>query len=932
MAFHMACPITCQKICYCTLGFPGPLQTYQGKRAFLDEVDRLEVLLSNPELLAAGGRETVEVLVPRISISRRDYTTSTKKIYGGVGDADDDRDDRLSMQTKQMAMRKKAATIASLAAEDYSRKLEQGDFTGAYPEAEGLMRPGKHKGTHLALEEAIKRNALLEEKGSLLPKTICRICFYGEDEGTKKAARMLSCKSCNKKYHRSCLKRWSENRDLFNWASWICPSCMSCEVCKRFGDPSKLMFCKRCDAACHSYCQHPPHKNVTPGPYLCPKHTWCHSCGSTVPGSGLSTRWFLGYTSCDACGRLFIKGKYCPICLKVYRDSESTPMVCCDACERWVHCVCDGISEEKYQQFQADGNLYYRCAACRGDCYQVKDLDDAVQELWRRRDETEQEQMSKLRAAAALPSRQELMHLCPSSDDDEEFLSIEPKDELTKHSKVTSKGVSEKFKSGKDQMMKQKEYGKKALKTALLNKKVVKKKGFQVQSNGKTGAPNNSFHIFQSEMKQEENSTPSQDQNSLVYENIDEEGSQKSDGNKFYSPPKTASSVKDGISLEAEDIAFKSNIVEWGLLSGKKNAKGHKTKNSSKSSHSQMHEKVETQTEKFVGKSESRKGTKIVIHLPARDKSNKDSGKSCHRPASETRIGQREEGSAGSQGVLPTHSSEIHSDNKRQHQLKHQDTDTSWAKLKKSFKVQKSGSDEGGKLASFRMGKQIIRDEYGSSDYLQEAEVNLPSNAPSATYKVRRSKAGSFEGLPANVSQDEDSSELTRKQLILSNLGGQSGNHGNETSGVVDNSSYKRSLKVKFKKPSFDKTSWVQRRDEDEGSLIKGQRSKRKRPHTVETDRQDKEDTQFTYNANENTVNKIIDDNWILMKLGKDAVGKRVELYQPFDNTWHKGSVIGMGERPSAFIVLLDDSREETIDLDKQSVRFISQNKKRPRT
>ena len=86
-----------------------------------------------------------------------------------------------------------------------------------YPEAEGLMRPGKHKGTHLALEEAIKRNALLEEKGSSLPKTICRICFYGEDEGTKKAPRMLSCKSCNKKYHRSCLKRWSENRSTISY-------------------------------------------------------------------------------------------------------------------------------------------------------------------------------------------------------------------------------------------------------------------------------------------------------------------------------------------------------------------------------------------------------------------------------------------------------------------------------------------------------------------------------------------------------------------------------------------------------------------------------------------------------------------------------------------------------------------------------------------
>lgn len=29
-------------------------------------------------------------------------------------------------------------------------------------------------------------------------------------------------------------------------------------------------------------------------------------------------RWFLGYTCCDACGRLFVKGNYCPVCLKVY--------------------------------------------------------------------------------------------------------------------------------------------------------------------------------------------------------------------------------------------------------------------------------------------------------------------------------------------------------------------------------------------------------------------------------------------------------------------------------------------------------------------------------------------------------------------------------------------------------------------------------------
>ncbi|KAH9302020.1 hypothetical protein KI387_013603, partial [Taxus chinensis] len=112
-----------QKICYCALGFPGPLQSDGGRRAFLDEVNRLEKLLGNPDLVAAGGRETVEVIVPKIS---RDFYGDYSKNKGE--DAEDvDREERLSTQTKQMAMRKKA-TLASLAMEDYARKLEQGDF------------------------------------------------------------------------------------------------------------------------------------------------------------------------------------------------------------------------------------------------------------------------------------------------------------------------------------------------------------------------------------------------------------------------------------------------------------------------------------------------------------------------------------------------------------------------------------------------------------------------------------------------------------------------------------------------------------------------------------------------------------------------------------------------------------------------------------
>jgi len=33
-------------------------------------------------------------------------------------------------------------------------------------------------------------------------------------------------------------------------------------------------------------------------------------------------RWFMGYMLCDACGRLFGKDKFCPICLRVSKISE----------------------------------------------------------------------------------------------------------------------------------------------------------------------------------------------------------------------------------------------------------------------------------------------------------------------------------------------------------------------------------------------------------------------------------------------------------------------------------------------------------------------------------------------------------------------------------------------------------------------------------
>ena len=83
------------------------------------------------------------------------------------------------------------------------------------------------------------------------------------------------------------------------------------------------------------------------------------------------SRWFLAYSLCDACGRLFVKHKFCPVCLKVYRDTEPSPMVCCDSCQKWVHIACDDISEDMYEKFQSEHSMGYTCAACRGTVYKV---------------------------------------------------------------------------------------------------------------------------------------------------------------------------------------------------------------------------------------------------------------------------------------------------------------------------------------------------------------------------------------------------------------------------------------------------------------------------------------------------------------------------------------------------------------------------------
>jgi len=160
-------------------------------------------------------------------------------------------------------------------------------------------------------------------------------------------------------------------------------------------------------------------------------------------------------------------------------------------------------------------------------------------------------------------------------------------------------------------------------------------------------------------------------------------------------------------------------------------------------------------------------------------------------------------------------------------------------------------------------------------------------------------------------------------------------NEGNDDSGQTPGpqslpKDSKPLLRFKFKKPTVENQTSPQ--PEEERSSIKGQRSKRRRPSPFMDKTLSNEDEDVTQLNQDNLMDEIMDANWILKKLGKDAIGKRVEVHQSSDNSWHKGEVTNVIEGTSLLSVTLDDGKVKTVELGKQGVRFVPQKQKRSKT
>lgn len=674
-----------------------------------------------------------------------------------------------------------------------------------------------------------------------------------------------------------------------------------------------------------------------------------------------------------------MRGKYCPICLKVYRDSEASAMVCCDNCEHWVHCQCDGISDEKYREFQLDNNLRYTCAACRGDCYQVKDMDDAADVLWRRRNEAERDIISQRQAAAGLPPKDE----SPSSDDDKDDHVVHVEDRTLKK---TVKVQPLKVKDREGKSSKKPEIG--------------KKKSVKVEKGGTAGSIKKlKITLPKSDMGKSQAHTQLNDiadgrAIGVVEQRatpITEKMHKKKNGSvvklikladhKTQVGERSAPGNERKVAISLGDRRTPGNTMcdSHTIASGEKiNSKKLKSKKNSKKSESKkamnaFTEKASLENQvkmvKFVSKADNLTGTKVVLHLPSKEKGSKNKVKmkipAVLTSTEDSLEGQRgsnqfqsdaeetesegpydldarlHEGRDGFQDLYTEKDGESVEDasqiqawgvngeiarRRRMPNLKYRDMDTGARKPIKVSKESLNSSEKRGNSFRTRLDNMGVNEDL---EYTDTASGKGGMSSITLDKVLREREKGFFDAASA-VSQDEDSSGVPRKRLKVLDLSRKSEEEeGNGTKDAVS----KVSLKLKFKKPVGENSVHPGHTEKISGSsAIRGQRSKRKKHHLLESGKLTDHEQEGNLHINQEEDGKISDDSWILQKLGKDAVDKRVEVFRPRDRLWHKGTVTEVLPLKSQFIVSSDDGRQETIEFGKKSVRILSHSKKHSRS
>ncbi|XP_014291793.1 histone-lysine N-methyltransferase 2C isoform X5 [Halyomorpha halys] len=216
----------------------------------------------------------------------------------------------------------------------------------------GLQRPLMDSNTKPEDEPGLENKLVLVSSRDkyVLSQDVCVMCgALGQDQ----EACLIACAQCGQSYHPYCVS--VKVTKVMLQRGWRCLDCTVCEGCGQRNDEGRLILCDDCDISYHIYCMDPPLGSVPTGVWKCKWCAHCQTCGSNNPGP--NSTWQSNFTQCGPCASRTV----CPACLELYTDGDL--IIKCIHCDRWLHCLCDTISNEN--EAEACCAQGYTCILCR---------------------------------------------------------------------------------------------------------------------------------------------------------------------------------------------------------------------------------------------------------------------------------------------------------------------------------------------------------------------------------------------------------------------------------------------------------------------------------------------------------------------------------------------------------------------------------------
>ncbi|XP_073236304.1 uncharacterized protein [Porites lutea] len=192
---------------------------------------------------------------------------------------------------------------------------------------------------------------------------IQRVAFCDRCHQGGELSQLLLCSRCNCHYHSYCCSPPVRATETVR-VGWQCAQCKSCQSCRLPSPKDKLLICRSCDKGYHPLCIAPVVNPTEKLGWKCERCRQCRICRTKK-----TSRWHIDYTLCDKCYQNKHKTNHCPIC---NTEQGNHRVVQCDSCSRWIHTMCDNITDEIYRKLERDRSIIYVCKICRDEVEKIK--------------------------------------------------------------------------------------------------------------------------------------------------------------------------------------------------------------------------------------------------------------------------------------------------------------------------------------------------------------------------------------------------------------------------------------------------------------------------------------------------------------------------------------------------------------------------------